>query len=144
MFYTGAETASGEVEIRDNVPTMKGMGTAVEGKYAPMLVPWTILAPAVDRENPDTGDIETLEPAGSGEDFNYVAFAQEDFENRYYRTGPAHRKSWIRRPGRTSSTTAPFSRFTLPSGTWRRPARTPWAEPGRCSLVRRWTLPGSR
>lgn len=87
VFYTGAETASGEAEVRDNVPTMKGMGTAVEGKYAPMLVPWTILAPAVDRENPDTGDIETLEPAGSGEDFNYVAFAQEDFENRYYRTG---------------------------------------------------------
>src|SRR5699024_14895 len=62
VFYTGAETASGEAEVRDNVPTMKGMGTAVEGKYAPMLVPWTILAPAVDRENPDTGDIETLEP----------------------------------------------------------------------------------
>ena len=27
-------------------------------------------------------------------------------------------KSWIRRPGRTSSTTAPFSRSTPPSGTW--------------------------
>ena len=47
-------------------------------------MPWTVLAPATDRVNPDTGSIETLTPSGKGADFNYVAFAQEDFENTYY------------------------------------------------------------
>ncbi|WP_319638569.1 SpaA isopeptide-forming pilin-related protein [Lacrimispora sp. 210928-DFI.3.58] len=84
VVYDGNETDSGQLEIRDAVPTMKGMQTAIEGKFASMLVPWTVLAPAVDRKNPDTGDIETLSPFGSGENFNYAAFAQEDFENRYY------------------------------------------------------------
>ena len=41
---------------------------------------------AADRVNPDTGDVETLIPSGSGSDFNFVAFAQEDFEDTYYRT----------------------------------------------------------
>lgn len=80
VVYDGNETDSGQLEIRDAVPTMKGMQTAIEGKFASMLVPWTVLAPAVDRKNPDTGDIETLSPFGSGENFNYAAFAQKDFE----------------------------------------------------------------
>ena len=43
-----------------------------------------MLTPAVDRVNPDDGSVETLVPSGSGEDFNFVAFAQEDFEDAYY------------------------------------------------------------
>ena len=109
VFYTGAETASGEAEVRDKCAHHEGHGHGGGGENTPPCwCPWTILAPAVDRENPDTGDIETLEPAGSGEDFNYVAFAQEDFENRYYRTGLRIEKLDKERPGRTSSTTAPF------------------------------------
>ena len=84
VVYDGYETDSGQMEVRDNVPTMSGMQTAIDGKYAPMLVPWTVLAPAVDRVNPDDGSVETLVPSGSGEDFNFVAFAQEDFEDAYY------------------------------------------------------------
>ena len=84
VIYEGYETDSGQLEVRDHVPVMTGVQTAVEGKYAPMLVPWTVLAPAVDRINPDTGGVETLTPAGRGEDFNFVAFAQEDFEDTYY------------------------------------------------------------
>ena len=49
-----------------------------------MLVPWSILTPEYDRINPDTGNIETLQPGGSGAGFNYIAFAQEDFENTYF------------------------------------------------------------
>ena len=84
--YEAWETASGEVEIRDHVAAMKGVGRAIDGKYAPMLVPWTIRKPVVDQRNPDTGELETLVPSGSGEAFNYVAWAQEDFENRYAST----------------------------------------------------------
>ena len=83
VVYSGRETDSGELEIRDNVASMTGVNTAVDGKYAAMLVPWTILEPAVDRVNPDTGNVETLTPSGSGADFNYVAYATEDFENKY-------------------------------------------------------------
>ncbi|SCI13570.1 Predicted outer membrane protein [uncultured Clostridium sp.] len=84
--YHGYETESGQTEIRDHVSVMTGVQTAIDGKFAPMLVPWTVLAPAADRVNPDTGDVETLIPSGSGSDFNFVAFAQEDFEDTYYRT----------------------------------------------------------
>ena len=83
VIYSGNETAGGELEIRDGVAVMRGVNTAVDGKYAAMLVPWTILEPATDRINPDTGNVETLVPAGSGENFNYVAYALEDFENKY-------------------------------------------------------------
>lgn len=43
VVYSGRETDSGELEIRDNVASMTGVNTAVDGKYAAMLVPWTIL-----------------------------------------------------------------------------------------------------
>lgn len=84
MVYDGNETHSGQIEVRENVSTMTGMQTAIDGKFASMLVPWTVLAPATDRVNPDTGSVETLAPSGSGKDFNFVAFAQEDFEDVYY------------------------------------------------------------
>lgn len=84
VIYNGNETDSGEMEIRDGVATMTGVSTAIDGKYAAMLVPWTILEPAADRINPDTGNVETLIPSGSGKDFNFVAYATEDFENKYY------------------------------------------------------------
>lgn len=86
VVYDGSETESGQIEIRDQVPVMTGMQTAVQGKYAHMLVPWTVRDPVVDRINPDTGNIETLTPSGKGEDFNFVAFAQENVENKYYRS----------------------------------------------------------
>ena len=84
VVYDGYETADGQLEVRDQVATMKGMRTAIDGKFASMLVPWTVLPPAVDRINPDTGNVETLIPSGTGGDFNFVAFAQEDFEDEYY------------------------------------------------------------
>ena len=49
VLYDGNETENGQIQIRDQVPVMEGVGTAVEGKFAPMLVPWTVLAPATDR-----------------------------------------------------------------------------------------------
>ena len=84
VVYSGYETEDGQMEVRDQVAVMKGMQTAVDGKFASMLVPWTVLPPAVDRINPDTGNVETLIPSGNGRDFNFVAFAQEDFEDEYF------------------------------------------------------------
>ena len=84
VIYDGSERENGQMEICDQVPGMKGKNTAIEGKFAPMLVPWSILTPEYDRINPDTGNIETLQPGGSGAGFNYIAFAQEDFENTYF------------------------------------------------------------
>ena len=47
VIYSGNETVGGELEIRDGVAVMRGVNTAVDGKYAAMLVPWTILEPDV-------------------------------------------------------------------------------------------------
>ena len=41
--YHGYETESGQTEIRDHVSVMTGVQTAIDGKFAPMLVPWTVL-----------------------------------------------------------------------------------------------------
>ena len=84
VIYDGSETENGQVQVRDQVPAMKGENMAIEGKFAPMLVPWSILTPETDRINPDTGNVETLKPGGMGATFNYVAFNQEDFENDYF------------------------------------------------------------
>ena len=85
VIYDGSERENGQMEICDQVPGMKGKKVLpFEGKFAPMLVPWSILTPEYDRINPDTGNIETLQPGGSGAGFNYIAFAQEDFENTYF------------------------------------------------------------
>ncbi len=84
IIYDGNETENGQIQIRHQVPAMKGENRAIEGKFAPMLVPWSILAPQADRINPDTGNVETLKPGGEGADFNYAAFKQEDFENTYF------------------------------------------------------------
>ena len=84
VFYDGSETENGQVQVRDQVPAMKGENMAIEGKFAPMLVPWSILTPETDRINPDTGNVETLKPGGMGAAFNYVGFNQEDFENDYF------------------------------------------------------------
>lgn len=66
VIYDGSERENGQMEICDQVPGMKGKNTAIEGKFAPMLVPWSILTPEYDRINPDTGNIETLQAWGSG------------------------------------------------------------------------------
>lgn len=73
VMYESYETDSGQIEVRDNVPVMAGVRTAVEGKFAPMLVPWSVREPE-----------GSLTPKGAGADFNFRAFAQEDFENKYY------------------------------------------------------------
>lgn len=70
VIYEGSETDSGQVEIRDHVPTMTGQATAVDGKYAPMLVPWSV-----------------TEPVPGEPDDVYKAYAPEDVENTYYRSG---------------------------------------------------------
>lgn len=61
-----------------NVDTMKGVSTAVDGKFCPALVPWSVLSP-VD------GGAGHRQP-GTDEDgnYNYIGYAGADMENRFY------------------------------------------------------------
>lgn len=70
---------------KDRVDTMTGMSTAVDRKYAKALVPWSVLDPRYGEVINDNGDIGNREP-GLEEDggFNFVAFANKDFENEFY------------------------------------------------------------
>lgn len=62
---------------RDNVKTMQGSLTAYDGKYAPMLVPYTITAPAGE-----SSEAAETEPEISGES-SYVGYAYNKFVNRF-------------------------------------------------------------
>ena len=57
--------------FKDNVKTMTGNQTAYEGKYASMLVPWSITTP---------------EDSGKYSSNNYTGYADSKFRNRFYST----------------------------------------------------------
>ena len=86
VIYDGYETDSGQMEVRDGVATMEGMQLAIDGKFAPMLVPWTVLAISCGLGEPGYRQCRNPDTVRSGADFNFVAFAQEDFEDTYYNT----------------------------------------------------------
>ena len=69
----------------DGVDTMSGVSTAIDRKYAPALVPWSVLDPRYGEIINDNGDIGNREP-GLEKDgsFNFVSFAPMDFENEFY------------------------------------------------------------
>lgn len=69
----------------DGVDTMSGVSTAIDRKYAPALVPWSVLDPRYGEIINDNGDIGNREP-GLEKDgsFNFVSFANMDFENEFY------------------------------------------------------------
>lgn len=63
---------------RDDVPTMTGISCAVDGMYAPALVPWSVL----EETSGEDGNREPgLEPDGG---FNFISFAKTHFENTFY------------------------------------------------------------
>ena len=69
----------------DNVDTMTGKSMAVDRLYAKALVPWSVLDPRQGEVINDEGDIGNRE-AGleEGGSFNFVSFANKDFENELY------------------------------------------------------------
>ena len=69
---------------RDNVDTMTGISTAVDGKYAAALVPWSVLEPRYGEVINDSGDIGNRVPGLEKGLFNFVGFASEHFENSFY------------------------------------------------------------
>ena len=67
-----------------DVDTMTGMSTAINGKYAAALVPWSVLEPRYGEVINDNGDIGNREPGLEDGLFNFVGFAAEHFENSFY------------------------------------------------------------
>lgn len=53
--------------FKNRVPVMKGEQTACEGRYAPMLVPWTM-----------------TEPANAADEAEFAGYAKQQFENAFY------------------------------------------------------------
>lgn len=68
----------------DGVDTMTGMSTAVDRKYAKALVPWSVLDPRYGEIINDNGDIGNRDSGLEDGSFNFVAFANKDFENEFY------------------------------------------------------------
>lgn len=68
----------------NQVPTMTGMTTAVDGKYAPALVPWSILDPRYGEIINDDGDLGNRDTGLENGSFNFIAFAKKHFENQFY------------------------------------------------------------
>lgn len=66
------------IQYKDNVRTMHGVQTAFEGKYASMLVPWTVVAP--DSEAVE----ETDSQIGADGESSYKGFDYTKFRNRFY------------------------------------------------------------
>ena len=68
----------------DGVDTMTGISTAVDRKYAKALVPWSVLDPRYGEIINDNGDIGNRDSGLEDGSFNFVAFANKDFENEFY------------------------------------------------------------
>lgn len=72
------EDNPGGISYRDNVRTMGGVQTAYDGKYASMLVPYTVAAPA----GAETEEAETA--TGADGESSYVGYSYSKFRNRFY------------------------------------------------------------
>ncbi|MDW2798787.1 SpaA isopeptide-forming pilin-related protein [Clostridium boliviensis] len=74
--YDNVSFPSGDGEVyRDNVTVMEGMQTAYDGKYASMLVPWSVAEPADETE--DT--VQNLDGTSS-----YKGYAYRKYRNTFY------------------------------------------------------------
>ena len=65
---------------KDNVKTMQGEQIAYDGKYAPMLVPWTVVAPN------DTADEEADAVVQANGESTYKGYDYTKFRNRFFTT----------------------------------------------------------
>lgn len=65
---------------RDNVKTMQGEQIAYDDKYAPMLVPWTVVSPS------DTADEEADAVVQANGESTYKGYDYTKFRNRFFTT----------------------------------------------------------
>ncbi|ADL03061.1 SpaA isopeptide-forming pilin-related protein [Lacrimispora saccharolytica] len=80
-FPGGTVTEGNEagIQYKDNVTAMQGVQTAYDGKYAPMLVPWTIVAS-------DNSVTEVADSALSANgESSYKGFGYTKFRNSFYK-----------------------------------------------------------
>ena len=68
------------IQYKDNVKTMQGVKTAYDGKYASMLVPWTVVA-----SDNQTSEITDVAVSATGES-SYKGFSYTKFRNRFFTT----------------------------------------------------------
>lgn len=68
----------------DNVDTMTGKSTAVDRVFSKALIPWSVLDPRYGEVINDNGDIGNREPGLDDGGYNFVSFANKDFENEFY------------------------------------------------------------
>lgn len=75
VIYPGS--GEGEESYKDHVKAMEGMQTAYDGRYAPMLVPWSVTEPA-----DETAD---MAPALDGR-ASYQGYAYRKYRNSFYKS----------------------------------------------------------
>lgn len=75
IYHYGA--VSENKTVRDGINAMEGMQNALEGKYAPMLVPWSVVEPG----NEETDVVQN--PDGTS---NYQGYGYRKFINTFYTT----------------------------------------------------------
>lgn len=72
---------------KENVAAMRGKLLSIDGKYAPSLVPYTVVDPRMGEAIDDEGNIGNRDSdIGKDGKFNFIAFAKKNFENRLYKT----------------------------------------------------------
>lgn len=76
---TITENNGAGIQYKDNVTTMQGVQVAYDGKYAPMLVPWTVVAP-------DNAVTEVADSALSANgESSYKGFGYTKFRNSLFK-----------------------------------------------------------
>ncbi|WP_185967514.1 SpaA isopeptide-forming pilin-related protein [Clostridium sp. HBUAS56010] len=78
--FAGTQKKEPGIRYQDNVTMMQGEQTAYDGKYASMLVPWTVKAS--DNAGTEVTDVRPLETGES----SYKGFGYTKFQNRFYQT----------------------------------------------------------
>ncbi|WP_312427789.1 SpaA isopeptide-forming pilin-related protein [Lacrimispora sp.] len=76
---TITESNGAGIKYKDNVMTMQGVQIAYDGKYAPMLVPWTVVAP--DNAVTEVAD-SALSPNGES---SYIGYGYTKFRNSFFK-----------------------------------------------------------
>ena len=82
--------------------------------------------------------METLIPSGNGRDFNFVAFAQEDFEDEYFNSDSVLR-NWIPRQVIPLFMTVHCLKYMRPRERWKKRGMSTVTGSEMCCTARRWT-----
>lgn len=84
LFYDQNGTVIDYGVTLNGVDTMTGISTAINGKYAAALVPWSVVDPRYGEVINDNGDVGNRDTGLENGAFNFTAFAKQHFENTFY------------------------------------------------------------